>query len=223
MATELGKAYVQIIPSAKGIAGNIRKELGGEMDAAGTDAGNAFGKRAALAAGAAIIAAGIGKAFAASLRAGGELEQSIGGVETLFRGSADKVKRYAQDAYKTAGVSANDYMQNVTSFAASLLQSTAGDTEKAADIANMAMTDMSDNANKMGTSMQSIQDAYQGFAKQNYTMLDNLKLGYGKMKCRIKSRLTVLLTGVHTQIKNKYVLTGKSKAKAMTILCQASY
>lgn len=112
----------------------------------------------------------------ASVKARGELEQNIGGVETLFKGSAQKVIENAEKAYKTAGMSANEYMSNVTSFSASLLQSVSGDTEKAAQIADMAMIDMSDNANKMGTDMQSIQNAYQGFAKQNYTMLDNLKL-----------------------------------------------
>ena len=106
----------------------------------------------------------------ASVKARGELEQNIGGVETLFKDSADKVIENANNAYKTAGLSANEYMQNVTSFSASLLQSTAGDTEKSAEIADMAMRDMSDNANKMGTDMASIQNAYQGFAKQNYTI-----------------------------------------------------
>ena len=115
-----------------------------------------------------------------SVKARGELEQQIGGVETLFKDSANKVIDNANRAYETAGMSANEYMQNVTSFSASLLQSVANDTDRAADIADMAMIDMSDNANKMGTSMESIQNAYQGFAKQNYTMLDNLKLGYGR-------------------------------------------
>ena len=134
--------------------------------------------------------AGMSKAAAAGLAAAGGLaakivdsyadyEQLVGGVETLFKGNADAVKKYAADAYKTAGLSANEYMETVTSFSASLIQSLGGDTEKAVKYADMAITDMSDNANKMGTDMQSIQNAYQGFAKQNYTMLDNLKLGYG--------------------------------------------
>ena len=118
------------------------------------------------------------------------------------------MKKYANEAFRTVGLSANDYMENVTSFSASLLQSVGGDTEAAAEAANMAMIDMGDNANRMGTNMQDIQNAYQGFAKQNYTMLDNLKLGYGKLHCRIKSRLTIILMGVHTLIKNKYVLIG---------------
>lgn len=112
----------------------------------------------------------------------GEYEQLVGGVETLFKSSADTVMQYAANAYQTAGMSANEYMTTVTAFSASLLQSMGGDTEAAAEKANLAITDMSDNANKMGTDMQSIQNAYQGFAKQNYTMLDNLKLGYGGTK-----------------------------------------
>lgn len=106
-----------------------------------------------------------------------EYEQLVGGVDTLFKESSKKVQEYADNAYKTAGLSANEYMETVTSFSASLLQSLGGDTDKAADVANMALIDMADNANKMGTAMESIQNAYQGFAKQNYTMLDNLKLG----------------------------------------------
>lgn len=111
-----------------------------------------------------------------------DYEQLVGGVDTLFKSSSQTIQDYANQAYKTAGVSANKYMETVTSFSASLIQSLDGDTEKAAKYANMAMVDMSDNANKMGTNIESIQNAYQGFAKQNYTMLDNLKLGYGGTK-----------------------------------------
>ena len=117
-----------------------------------------------------------------STQAYAEYEQLVGGVDTLFKESSAKVQAYAEKAYETAGMSANEYMNTVTSFSASLLQSLGGDTEKAADKADVAIRDMSDNANKMGTSMESIQNAYQGFAKQNYTMLDNLKLGYGGTK-----------------------------------------
>lgn len=113
-------------------------------------------------------------------------EQLVGGVETLFKDSSSKVLEYANNAYKTAGLSANDYMETVTSFSASLLQSLGGDTEKAAEIGNMAVVDMADNANKMGSSMEAIQNAYAGFAKQNYTMLDNLKLGYGGTKAEMQ-------------------------------------
>lgn len=139
---------------------------------------------AAKAATAAVAAASVavGVLIKQSIADYGEYEQLVGGVETLFKDSAKTVMGYAKDAYKTAGLSANDYMETVTSFSASLLQSMGNDTEAAAKKANVAITDMADNANKMGTDMQSIQNAYQGFAKQNYTMLDNLKLGYGGTK-----------------------------------------
>ncbi|MGN0352385.1 MAG: hypothetical protein ACI4ES_12095 [Roseburia sp.] len=133
-----------------------------------------------------IFTAGVGAAAAGvtalgttAVKSYAEFEQLVGGVETLFKDSAEIVSKYADNAYKTAGLSANAYMETVTSFSASLLQGLGGDTEQAAEIANLAITDMSDNANKMGTDMTLIQNAYQGFAKQNYTMLDNLKLGYG--------------------------------------------
>lgn len=129
-----------------------------------------------MAAATGVVAMGFAAIVTESVKARGEIEQQIGGVETLFKDSANKVIENANKAYKTAGLSATEYMQNVTSFSASLLQSVAGDTSKAADIADMALIDMADNANKFGTDMASIQNAYQGFAKQNYTMLDNLKL-----------------------------------------------
>lgn len=125
-----------------------------------------------------------------SIQGFAEQEQLIGGVDTLFKESSAQVQRYANEAYKTAGLSANQYMETVTSFSASLLQSLDGDTKAAAEKADQAITDMSDNANKMGTDMQSIQNAYQGFAKQNYTMLDNLKLGYGGTKEEMQRLLT---------------------------------
>ena len=115
-----------------------------------------------------------------------DYEQLVGGVETLYKTSADKVQQYAADAYKTAGLSANEYMDTATTFAAALVSSLGGDTEQAAELANTAISDMSDNSNKMGTAMSSIQDAYNGFAKQNYTMLDNLKLGYGGTKTEME-------------------------------------
>lgn len=124
-----------------------------------------------------------------SLEAYANYEQLVGGVETLFKDNADIVQEYAANAYKTSGLSANEYMETVTGFSASLLQSLGGDTKKAAKLADTAITDMSDNANKMGTSMESIQNAYQGFAKQNYTMLDNLKLGYGGTKSEMERLL----------------------------------
>ncbi len=133
-----------------------------------------------------------------------EYEQLVGGVETLFKKSSGQVMKYANDAYKTAGMSANEYMKTITGFSASLLQGLGGDTKKAAEIGNKAVTDMSDNANKMGTAMGSIQDAYQGFAKQNYTMLDNLKLGYGGTKTEMERLLVDAqkLTGIKYDINN---------------------
>lgn len=127
-------------------------------------------------------ATGVAALTKASIDQYAEYEQLVGGVDTLFKSASDKVQQYADKAYETAGMSANEYMNTVTSFSASLLQSLEGDTEAAAQKADQAITDMADNANKMGTSMEMIQNAYQGFAKQNYTMLDNLKLGYGGTK-----------------------------------------
>lgn len=193
--TQLGKAYVQIVPSMQGLASELRRAFGDSMpdghkfgSSLGGKVVSGFGstikKGFALAAKAGIAtisaaSAGIGAIVKSSASAYADYEQNIGGVETLFKDNADTIVKYASEAYKTAGISANDYMQNVTSFSASLLQGLGGDTAQAAEIANEAMVDMSDNANKMGTDISSIQNAYQGFAKQNYTMLDNLKLGYG--------------------------------------------
>lgn len=170
MATKVGTAYVQIMPSAKGIKGAIGKILRPESDTAGKESGQVAGSGLVSMMKNVIIGAGIAKAVGAALTEGGKLQQSLGGIETLFKGSADKMKKYASQSYKTVGLSANKYMENVTGFSASLLQSLGGDTEKAADIANMAMIDMADNSNKMGTAMGDIQNAYQGFSKQNYTI-----------------------------------------------------
>lgn len=186
---ELAKAYVQIVPSAEGIQGKITEALGGEPAAAGDAAGQSLGAQLVGTLKNVIVAAGIGKIISESINLGGALQQSLGGVETLFKDSADTVKAYAAQAYKTVGLSANDYMEQTTSFAASLLSSVSQDTQAAADLANMAMVDMADNSNKMGTSMQDIQNAYQGFAKQNYTMLDNLKLGYGGTQAEMQRLL----------------------------------
>lgn len=200
MATELAKAYVQIIPSAEGIQGRIQKELEPEADSAGSS----FGGKMVGMIKKVIATAAIGKALSASISEGAALEQSLGGIETLFKDSADKVKANAAKAYQTAGMSANDYMELTTSFSASLLSSLAGDTSKAADVADMAMVDMSDNANKMGTNMEDIKNAYQGFAKQNYTMLDNLKLGYGGTKSEMERLLADAqkISGVEYNIDN---------------------
>ena len=166
------KAIANTIKSAENASSKINKAFSKIGSAA-----IACGK--VVASGMAVGAAAMGALLKSSIGEYAEYEQLVGGIETLFKDSKGKVMKYANEAYKTAGLSANDYMSTVTSFSASLLQGLGGDTEKAAEIANMAITDMSDNANKMGTAMSSIQDAYQGFAKQNYTMLDNLKLGYG--------------------------------------------
>ena len=198
MAIELAKAYVQILPSAEGIKGNLENIMNGEADKAGKSAGSKLssGIGSALAGGAAVIGAGmtaavgaIGSLSKSALSAFANYEQLTGGVETLFKDSSDIVMKYAEDAYKTSGLSANEYMKTVTSFSASLLQSLDGDTEAAAQYAQTAIVDMSDNANKMGTSMESVQNAYQGFAKQNFTMLDNLKLGYGGTKAEMERLL----------------------------------
>ena len=201
---ELAKAYVQIVPSAEGIQGKITEALGGEPAAAGDAAGQSLGAQLVGTLKKVIAAAGIGKIISESINLGGALQQSLGGVETLFKDSADTVKAYAAQAYKTVGLSANDYMEQTTSFAASLLSSVSQDTQAAADLANMAMVDMADNSNKMGTSMQDIQNAYQGFAKQNYTMLDNLKLGYGGTQAEMQRLLkdAEKLSGMHYDLGN---------------------
>lgn len=201
---ELAKAYVQIVPSAEGIQGKITEALGGEPAAAGDAAGQSLGAQLVGTLKKVIAAADIGKIISESINLGGALQQSLGGVETLFKDSADTVKAYAAQAYKTVGLSANDYMEQTTSFAASLLSSVSQDTQAAADLANMAMVDMADNSNKMGTSMQDIQNAYQGFAKQNYTMLDNLKLGYGGTQAEMQRLLkdAEKISGVHYDLGN---------------------
>lgn len=204
MATDLGKAYIQIVPSAKGLSGALKGQLDPEASSAGESAGTSLSSKLISVVKGAIVTAGIGKAIGASITEGAKLQQSLGGVETIFKKSAGKVKEYANQAYKTAGMSANDYMENVTSFSASLLQSLGGNTGKAAKVANMAMIDMSDNANKFGSNMGDIQNAYQGFAKQNYTMLDNLKLGYGGTKEEMERLLkdAEKLTGKKYDISN---------------------
>nr|DAM41621.1 MAG TPA: tail tape measure protein [Caudoviricetes sp.] len=180
--TDLGKAYVQIVPSAQGIKASIQEVMGKPLEEQADNSGATFGSMLVSKIKGAITIAGIGKFLSASLTEGGALQQSIGGIETLFGNSANVIKKAAQTAFRDAGVSANTYMEQTTSFAASLVSSCGGNTAKAAEIAKRAMVDMSDNANKMGTDLQDIQNAYQGFAKQNYTMLDNLKLGYGGTK-----------------------------------------
>lgn len=179
----------------------ISGETSGLQSAMGS-AISAVGKfsAAAVAAGATAVAA----LTKSAVESYADYEQLVGGVETLFKDSAGIVQEYAANAFQTAGLSANDYMETVTGFSASLLQSVGGDTEEAARIADQAITDMADNANKMGSSIESIQNAYQGFAKQNYTMLDNLKLGYGGTKQEMERLLADAekLSGVHYDISN---------------------
>lgn len=181
-----------------------------KIDESGFNAGvskisSAAKKGLAITAGAVVgVGAALGAMTKQSLDSVSKLEQNVGGVETLFKKSSKTVIANANKAYKTAGMSANEYMQNVTSFSASLLQSCAKNTDKAAKVADMAMIDMSDNANKMGTNMVDIQNAYQGFAKQNYTMLDNLKLGYGGTKTEMERLLADAskISGVKYDINN---------------------
>ena len=229
---ELAKAYVQIVPSADGIQGSISHIMGGEASSAGESAGTLLGTKLVGTLKKVIAAAGIGKVISDSLNLGSALQQSIGGIETLFGAGGRSIEEYAKSvgksvdavkdeyaslmqsqqtvfdnaaqAYRTVGLSANEYMEQTTSFAASLLSSVSKDTNAAAQLANMAMVDMADNANKMGTDMASIQNAYQGFAKQNYTMLDNLKLGYGGTQAEMQRLLTDAekLSGVHYELGN---------------------
>ncbi len=228
--TTLAQAYVQVIPSMRGVKGM----LSGEMGTEGTAAGKSVGSKLSAALKAAVVAAGIGKAISSSIQEGAKLEQSIGGVETIFgKKDAETIKKNAQNAYKTLQISANTYMEQATSFSAALLQSLDGDTAKAAKAADVAITDMSDNANKMGTNIQDIQNAYQGFAKQNYTMLDNLKLGYGGTKTEMErllsdaskisgqkydiSNLADVYEAIHV-VQKEMGLTGTSAQEAQTTL-----
>ena len=174
----LGRIVVDNVSAIKGIndASDTAEKAQGRMSGAFNKIGTAALKVGAAVGAAAVTATAAVTKMAVSAYA--DYEQLVGGVDTLFKDSSAKVQEYAANAYKTAGLSANQYMETVTSFSASLLQSLGGDTAKAADVADMAITDMADNANKMGTSIESIQNAYQGFSKQNYTMLDNLnKMG----------------------------------------------
>ena len=195
----IGQAYVQILPSMNGFSKAINAQGGAEMDAAGGSAGKKFGSKLVGIAGKVIAGAAIGKTIKDSIDAGGALQQSMGGIETLFGKSADIVKKNASQAFKTAGMSANEYMENTTSFAASLISSTGGNTQKAAKLADTAMKDMSDNANKMGTDLGSITQTYQSLARGNYAMLDNLKLGYGGTKSEMERLMSDAekLTGEH--------------------------
>lgn len=255
----IATAYVQVMPSMEGVAPKVESYFGGAGNSAAGKFSATFGT--ALKVGAAAAAAAAGVVLKESLEQGAALQQSIGGIETLFGAGGKSIEQYAasvgksvgeisgeysalmtaqqtvfdnaKNAYATAGLSANEYMETVTSFSAALISSLEGDTQKAADAADMALRDMSDNANKMGTDMEAIQNAYQGFAKQNYTMLDNLKLGYGGTKTEMERLLAdaQALTGVEYNIDNladvytaihviqeELGITGTTAAEASTTL-----
>ena len=202
--TTLGTAYVQIAPSAQGISGSISNVLGGEASSAGTSIGSKIGMFAKKA----LVAAGVGTALVKGLKAsiseGAALQQSyLGGLDTLYGEAADAARAYAREA-AAAGISMNDYSEQAVSFGAALKNAFGGDVTKAAEAANQAILDMADNSAKMGTDIESVQMAYQGFAKQNYTMLDNLKLGYGGTKEEMERLLADAeeLSGVHYDINN---------------------
>lgn len=200
--SKIATAYVQVMPSMEGVAPTVKSYFGDAGDGAGIHFGDKFG--AALKVGAAAAAAAAGAILKESLEQGAALQQSTGGIETMFKENAESVIAAANEAYRTAGMSANEYMETVTSFSASLISSLGGDTQKAAEVADMALVDMSDNANKMGSDMESIQMAYQGFAKGQYQLLDNLKLGYGGTKTEMERLLAdaQALTGVEYSIDN---------------------
>lgn len=208
---ELATAYVTLIPSLGGAKGKIGKEVGPEGEAAGDDFSNGFlramGSLAGKIAGA-LAAIGVGKAVSDLVRASfdeyANYEQLVGGMQTLYGDAAETVMANAEEAFHTAGLSANEYMETVTSFSASLINSVGGDTERAAALADQALQDMSDNANRMGTDMESIQNAYRGFARGNFTMLDNLSLGFAGTKEGMEQLLAKAeeLSGVHYDISN---------------------
>ena len=179
--SDIGKAYVQIIPKAEGISGQIEDIVSPAAEQSGKKGGAFLGKSLLKGLAAAGIAAGVAKVFSSAINEGANLQQSFGGLDTLYGDAAAAAKEYAYQA-AAMGISANDYAEQAVSFGASLKQAFGGDTAKAAEAANTAISDMADNAAKMGTPLESIQNAYQGFAKGNYTMLDNLKLGYGGTK-----------------------------------------
>lgn len=203
-----GKVVISTALDNSGIEKDAGKLKSSVSNAAKSVRGTLGGLTKVVAGVTASIAAAFGAAAVAitkqAVDAYADYEQLIGGVETLFGDAADKVVGYAEDAFYTVGISANEYMETVTSFSASLISSLAGDTARAAAVADMALTDMADNANKMGTPLESIKSAYQGFAKQNYTMLDNLKLGYGGTKTEMERLLkdAQKITGVKYNINN---------------------
>ena len=204
---ELATAYVQLVPTATGMQGKIAKELGGEANAAGKAAGDQAGQSMGASLGGAfkkvVVALGLGKIVKDALTAGGDLQQSFGGLDTLYGDAADAAKKYSAEAVK-AGISSNTYAEQAVSFGAALKQAYGGDTYKAMEAANTAILDMADNSAKMGTDIQSVQAAYQGFAKGQYQLLDNLKIGYGGTKGEMERLLADAekLSGVKYDINN---------------------
>lgn len=200
---ELAQAYVQIVPSAKGIGGGIEKAISGQAASAGKAGGISLGNNLVGSVMKIVAAAGIGAAIKSSLDAGGALQQSFGGLDTLYGDASAQAKAYAKDAAK-AGISMNDYAEQAVRFGASLKAAYGGDTAAAVEAANVAILDMADNSAKMGTDIQAVQNAYAGFAKQNYTMLDNLALGYGGTKTEMERLLVDAekISGVHYDLDN---------------------
>ena len=200
---DLGKAYVQIIPKAEGITENIKSVMNGGASEAGRSAGTSIGGSLVSTLKGVIAAAGIGTAIKATLEAGGAIQQSFGGLDTIYGEASEAAKKYAYEASQV-GISANDYAEQAVSFGAALKAAYGGDTTQAMEAANTAILDMTDNAAKMGTPIENIQNAYQGFAKQNYTMLDNLKLGYGGTKSEMERLLAdaTELSGVEYNMDN---------------------
>ncbi|HEM2779447.1 phage tail protein [Streptococcus suis] len=220
MATDLGSAYVQIVPSAKGISGSISKLLGGEVDSAGRSAGSSLGASLVSALSGALAAAGIGKIIGSALSAGADLQQSFGGLDTIYDGAQDSAKRFAQEAYK-AGVSANTYAEQAVSMGASLKQSLGGDSTKAINMANKAIMDMTDNAAKMGTDIGVIQQTYQSLSRGNYAMLDNLKLGFGGTKSEME-RLLKTAEGLPSAMGRKFDISNYADVVEAIHLVQES-
>ena len=203
MSATLGEAYVNIIPKAPGIESKLSSMFDSASDSTGKKSGQSIGKSLLSALGGIVTAAAVGSILKSAFSAGGDIQQSFGGLDTLYGNAANSMKELSQQAAQY-GVSANSYAEQAVSFGAALKQAYGGDTVAAAEAANTAIQDMADNSAKMGTDMTSIQNAYQGFAKQNYTMLDNLKLGYGGTKQEMERLLADAkeLTGVEYNIDN---------------------
>lgn len=230
--TDLGKAYVQIVPSAQGIKAQVEEILGGPLEGAGKQAGAGLGRNLMSGLKAVFAAAAVGKIIKDAFDAGGDLQQSFGGLDTIYGEAADGAKAYAKQA-AAAGISANSYAEQAVSFGAALKAAYGGDTQAAMEAANVAIMDMADNSAKMGTDISSVQAAYQGFARGQYALLDNLKLGYGGTKTEMERLLADAekLTGIKYDINNlgdvynavhavqtELGLTGVAAAEAQTTL-----